>query len=431
MRLSKTLSVFSWALLGALALSGCNGAADGTDTDGTTDSYSLTLGYKTVVNGKCADATTNLSFASDTSFCAVATLKKGSSKLSGQLISFAATLGTVAPATKLTNADGVAEVIISNPALTAEAGTVTASYTPSDADALTASRNYEFVGSGNGNTIETPKLSASILSSSALVTRFKVDESVQLQAILLDSESKGIEGAKVTFTAGSAALNPTSALTNTQGIAQVPYTPSATELGANALTVTVDYQGQSLQTSSLYEVLSKDAVNQEGTLKLGSFNGAVFTEGKLASTLTADANGKYKISAGGSFGVSASLVLEANDGTVTRVQTPSSISFSSDCTTNNSATLDTPVTTLSGNASSTFQDTSCSGNSERSDQIIATTVAGNQTLTANFPFTLQRQTLASLSFESAEPAQIRIKGAGGTGSSESSLVSFKVTSANG
>ncbi|HAY93999.1 Ig-like domain-containing protein, partial [Shewanella sp.] len=254
MRLSKTLSVFSWVLLGALALSGCNGAADGTDTDGTTDSYSLTLGYKTVVNGKCADATTNLSFASDTSFCAVATLKKGSSKLSGQLISFAATLGTVAPATKLTNADGVAEVIISNPALTAEAGTVTASYTPSDADALTASRNYEFVGSGNGNTIETPKLSASILSSSALVTRFKVDESVQLQAILLDSESKGIEGAKVTFTAGSAALNPASALTNTQGIAQVPYTPSATELGANALTVTVDYQGQSLQTSSLYEV---------------------------------------------------------------------------------------------------------------------------------------------------------------------------------
>lgn len=431
MRLSKTLSVFSWALLGALALSGCNGAADGTDTDGTTDSYSLTLGYKTVVNGKCADTTTNLSFASDTSFCAVATLKKGSSKISGQLISFAATLGTVAPATKLTNADGVAEVIISNPALTAEAGTVTASYTPSDADALTASRNYEFIGPGNGNTIETPKLSASILSSSALVTRFKVDESVQLQAILLDSESKGIEGAKVTFTAGSAALNPASALTNTQGIAQVPYTPSATELGANALTVTVDYQGQSLQTSSLYEVLSKDAVNQEGTLKLGSFNGADFTEGKLASTLTADADGAYKISAGGSFGVSASLVLEANDGTVTRVQTPSSISFSSDCTTNNSATLDTPVTTLSGNASSTFQDTSCSGNSERSDQIVATTVAGNQTLTANFPFTLQRQTLASLSFESAEPAQIRIKGAGGTGSSESSLVSFKVTSANG
>lgn len=428
---SKTLSVFSWTLLGVAALSGCNGAADGTDADGSTDSYSLSLSYKTLVNGQCADNTSQLSFPTESSFCAVATLKQGSSKLSGQLISFTATLGTITPATKLTNADGMAEVVIANGSLTEGAGTVTASYTPTGADALTANRNYEFIGTGGSGTATPPKLSASIVNGAALVTRFKVDEAVQLQAIFLDAESKGIADAKVTFSAGSATLNPASALTNSQGIAQVSYTPSATELGANALTVTVDYQGQSLQSSSLYEVLSKDAVNESGTLKLGSFNGSSFTEGKLASTLTAQTDGSYKISAGGSFGVTASLVLEANDGTITRVQAPSSISFSSDCTSSNNATLDTPVTTLSGNASSTFQDTSCSGNSERNDQIIATTVVGNQTLTANFPFTLQRQTLASLSFEAAEPNQIRIKGAGGTGSSESSLVSFKVTSANG
>ncbi|WP_133178330.1 Ig-like domain-containing protein [Shewanella decolorationis] len=428
---SKTLSVFSWTLLGVAALSGCNGAADGTDADGSTDSYSLSLSYKTLVNGQCADNTSQLSFPTESSFCAVATLKQGSSKLSGQLISFTATLGTITPATKLTNADGMAEVVIANGSLTEGAGTVTASYTPTGADALTANRNYEFIGTGGSGTATPPKLSASIVNGAALVTRFKVDEAVQLQAIFLDAESKGIANAKVTFSAGSATLNPASALTNSQGIAQVSYTPSATELGANALTVTVDYQGQSLQSSSLYEVLSKDAVNESGTLKLGSFNGSSFTEGKLASTLTAQADGSYKISAGGSFGVTASLVLEASDGTITRVQAPSSISFSSDCTNSNNATLDTPVTTLSGNASSTFQDTSCSGNSERNDQIIATTVVGNQTLTANFPFTLQRQTLASLSFEAAEPNQIRIKGAGGTGSSESSLVSFKVTSANG
>lgn len=433
MKCSKRLSIFFGILVGAFALSGCNGAADGTDSsdiDGTADTYSLTLGYKTVVDGKCSDTTANLSFAIDSSFCAVTTLKKGSSKLSGQLISFSASKGTVAPASKLTNANGVAEVIISNSALTEGAGVVTASYTPSDADTLTVNRNYEFIASG-GSSPETLKLSASILSNSTTVTRFKVNESVQLHAVLLDSKSNGIEGAKVSFSAGSAILNPASTLTNTQGIAQVTYTPNANELGANTLTVSVMYQGQSLQTSSLYEVLNKDAANQEGTLKLGSFNGTVFTEGKLASTLTADSNGLYKISAGGSFGITASLVLEDNDGTITRVQTPSSISFSSDCTTSYSATLDTPITTLSGNASSTFQDTSCSGNSERNDQIIATTIAGNQTLTASFPFILQRQTLASLSFVSAEPKQIRIKGAGGTGSSESSLVSFKVIGANG
>ncbi|AAN57054.1 Ig-like domain-containing protein [Shewanella oneidensis MR-1] len=431
MRFSKTLSVFSWALLGATALSGCNGAADGTDADGSTDSYSLSLSYKTLVNGQCADSTSSLSFPTDASFCALATLKQGSANVSGQLINFSATLGTVSPATKLTNANGVAEVIIANASLTEGAGTVSATYTPTGAAALTATRNYEFIGKGGSGTVTPPKLSASIVNGANLVTRFKVDEAVQLQAILLDTESKGIADAKVTFSAGTATLNPASALTNSQGLAQVTYTPSATELGANTLTVTVDYQGQSLQSSSLYEVLSKDAINETGTLKLGSFNGTSFTEGKLGSTLTPQTDGSYKISAGGSFGVTASLVLEASDGTITRVQTPSSMSFSSDCTASNNATLDTPVTTLSGNASSTFQDTSCSGNSERNDQIIATTVVGNQTLTANFPFTLQRQTLASLSFESATPSQIRIKGAGGTGSSESSLVSFKVTSANG
>lgn len=434
MRLSKTLCSLALLFIGLFGLGACNGPADEDNggTDATDGIYKLSIDFKTLSGSECGSVTSLQSFPKDTGFCAVAKLKKGSATVSKQKVDFTTDLGVLTPNSKLTNNNGEAIIVVSNPDLLVNAGTITATTTPKDSTtALTATREFEFLSASDGTSPAAPKLSASILNNSALVTSFKVDEPVQLQAILLDSESNGIEGAKVTFSAGSAVLNPASTLTKTNGIAQVTYTPSDSELGANSLIVTVDYQGQSLQTSSLYEVLSKDAVNQEGTLKLGSFNGAVFTEGQLASTLTADANGKYKISAGGSFGVTASLVLEANDGTITRVQTPSSISFSSDCTNSNSATLDTPVTTLSGNASSTFLDTSCSGNSERSDQIIATTVAGNQTLTANFPFTLQRQTIASLSFESAEPAQIRIKGAGGTGASESSLVSFKVTSTDG
>ncbi|MFB2681444.1 Ig-like domain-containing protein [Shewanella mangrovisoli] len=435
MRFSNTFCNLTLLSIGLFGLWGCNGPSDedngGTDaSDGT---YKLSIDFKTLSGSQCGSFTSLQSFPKDAGFCAVAKLNKGSAKVSNQRVNFTTDLGTLTPESKLTDSNGEAVVIVSNPDLLINAGTITATTTPNDSStALSATRNFEFTGiiDGTGASI-APKLSASIQSGANVVTRFKVDEAVQLQAIFLDAESNGIADAKVTFSAGSATLTPASALTNSQGIAQVSYTPSATELGANALTVTVDYQGQSLQSSSLYEVLSKDAVNEAGTLKLGSFNGSSFTEGKLASTLTAQADGSYKISAGGSFGVTASLVLEASDGTITRVQTPSSISFSSDCTASNNASLDTPVTTLSGNASSTFQDTSCSGNSERNDQIVAITVVGNQTLTANFPFTLQRQTLASLSFEATEPNQIRIKGAGGTGSSESSLVSFKVTSANG
>ncbi|ABI40523.1 Ig domain protein, group 1 domain protein [Shewanella sp. MR-4] len=435
MRFSNTFCNLTLLSIGLFGLWGCNGPSDEDNggTDASDGIYKLSIDFKTLSGSQCGSFTSLQSFPKDAGFCAVAKLNKGSAKVSNQRVNFTSDLGALTPESKLTDSNGEAIVIVSNPDLLINAGTITATTTPSDSStALSATRNFEFTGTidGIGASI-APKLSASIQSSANVVTRFKVDEAVQLQAIFLDAESNGIADAKVTFSAGSATLTPTSALTNSQGIAQVSYTPSATELGANALTVTVEYQGQSLQSSSLYEVLSKDAVNEAGTLKLGSFNGSSFTEGKLASTLTAQADGSYKISAGGSFGVTASLVLEASDGTVTRVQTPSSISFSSDCTASNNASLDSPVTTLSGNASSTFQDTSCSGNSERNDQIVATTVVGNQTLTANFPFTLQRQTLASLSFEAAEPNQIRIKGAGGTGSSESSLVSFKVTSANG
>ena len=435
MRFSNTFCNLTLLSIGLFGLWGCNGPSDEDNggTDASDGIYKLSIDFKTLSGSQCGSFTSLQSFPKDAGFCAVAKLNKGSAKVSNQRVNFTTDLGTLTPESKLTDSNGEAIVIVSNPDLLINAGTITATTTPSDSStALSATRNFEFTGTidGTGASI-APKLSASIQSGANVVTRFKVDEAVQLQAIFLDAESKGIAYAKVSFSAGSATLTPASALTDEQGIAQVTYTPSATELGANALTVTVDYQGQSLQSSSLYEVLSKDAVNEAGTLKLGSFNGGSFTEGKLASTLTAQADGSYKISAGGSFGVTASLVLEASDGTVTRVQTPSSISFSSDCTASNNASLDSPVTTLSGNASSTFQDTSCSGNSERNDQIVATTVVGNQTLTANFPFTLQRQTLASLSFEAAEPNQIRIKGAGGTGSSESSLVSFKVTSANG
>ncbi len=432
MRLIKLASTAFVSLLGLSLLSGCNGSSDGGDDGGNTGEYALSLSYKTVVDGQCAEATDELSFTSNASICAVAKLTQGSSNSSGGLVSFSATLGTLSPTTKLTNSSGIAEVILTNPDNTLGAGTLSAEFDTGAAEnnILSVSKNYEFVDDGSPGE-DTPKISASIINGAATVTQFKVDETVQLQAQFLDTSSKGIADQLVTFTAGNVTLTPNAALTNAQGIAQVNYTPSDTELGAASLNVSLDYQEQNFQTNSLYEVLSADAIGGEGVLKLGHFDSNdEFIEGVLSTSVSLT-DGKYIISAGGSFGVTATLINQADDGTITRVQTPSSISFSSDCVVGNNASLDTPVTTLSGSASSTFQDTSCSGNSQRDDQIVATTLSGNQTLTATLPFTLERQTLASLSFESAEPKVIRIKGAGGTGSTESSLVTFKVTGSNG
>ena len=436
MRLIKTALALPISLVVFSLLGGCNGASDDSGGGGeeNTGEYALSLSYKTVVDGKCAEATSDVSFPSNASICAVAKLTQGGSASNGALISFNSSLGTINPSTKLTNSSGLAEVILSPELDTQGAGTVTAQFdTKADENnILLVERNYEFVDNGSTPTDQVPKVSASIQLGANNVTQFKVDEAVQLQATFLNASSVGIENQLVTFTAGNVTLSPNTALTNEQGIAQVIYTPVVADLGASNLNVSITYKDQSYQSNSLYEVLSADAVGGDGVFKLGHFDSAEqFVENELATTLAPNADGKYVISAGGSIGVTATLVNQADDGTITRVQTPSSISFSSDCVSSNNASLDTPVTTLSGDARSTFQDSSCSGNSERDDVITATTLAGNQTLTATLPLTLERQTLANIGFVSAEPTNIRIKGAGGTGSTESSLVTFTVTSANG
>ncbi|ABZ78367.1 Ig domain protein group 1 domain protein [Shewanella halifaxensis HAW-EB4] len=429
MRLPSKLATLPLSLFCLSLLGGCNGASDDnsdTDNGGT---YSLSLSYKTVENGVCAEPTNSLSFAANSQFCAVAHLKQDNSNRSGQLISFSTSFGELSVATKLTNSNGLAEIIVSNPTAAEGAGTLTASFTEGENNA-NASKNFEFT---SATAPSEPKfsLNSAIINGTTVVTQFKAGETVQLQAQFLDEQGQGVAGKKASFTAGSASLNPDSALTKDNGIAQVSYTPSDSELGAANFSVTLEDDGKTYQSSGLYEVLAKDAVSDDGIIVIGNFSeDGTFTENKLATTLPFEAD-KYIVSAGGTFGVTADLATKNDDGSYTRLQTPTSVSFNSSCISSNNASIDSPVTTLSGTASSTFQNTNCSGNGERDDQIIASVVAGNQTLTAELNFSLASQTLANLSFISAEPTSIRIKGAGGTGSSESSLITFKVSDANG
>lgn len=430
MRLTKKLAALPVTLLCLSALSGCNGASgDNEDTDNG-GVYSLSLSYKTVVDGQCAEATDALSFSADSSFCAVAHLKQAGSDRNGKLIAFSTSFGELSAATKLTNSSGLAEVIVSHSAANEGAGTLTANFSENE-NTASGTRNFEFT-SATSPSEPTFSLNSAIINGTTIVTQFKAEETVQLQAQFLDEQGLGVAGKMATFVAGSVTLTPNSALTKENGIAQVSYTPTESELGAANMSVTLESDGKTYQSSGLYEVLAKDAVSEEGIIVIGSFSadGATFTENQLATTLPL-VDGKYMVSAGGTFGVTADLATKNDDGSYTRLQTPTSVSFSSSCVLSNSASIDSPVTSLSGTASSTFQNSSCSGNSERDDQITATVVAGNQSITANLDFSLASQTLANLSFVSAEPTSIRIKGTGGTGSSESSLITFKVSDANG
>ncbi|GGQ14996.1 Ig-like domain-containing protein [Shewanella litoralis] len=430
MRLETTIRALFLSFASMLVLTGCNGAADGTDSDTSDDSYNVSVSYQNVVNGQCDTSTDSLIFDIETSFCAVAQLKLGNANVSGALIEFSTSNGTLSTASVLTNSSGIASTIVSS--TSTEAGTLSVTYTPDDADAVSASRNYQFKEYTTTVPVEAINFTVSISDANGAITRFNVGDTVQLNAQLTDSNNLGIANQIVTFNAGSASLTPTTALTKTSGIATLNFTPTDAELGASLLTATTDYQDTTLTSTSAYEVLASTDVTTDGTVKMGFFDASgVFVEGSLGTTLTADTSSEYTISAGGTFGVTATLVTEAIDGTITRLQNPTSISFSSDCYTNANASLDSPVTTLSGSASSTFTDTSCSGNSQRSDTVVATATVNDVSLSASLPFTLARQTLSNISFVSAEPTQIRIKGSGGTNTTESSLVTFLVSSANG
>ncbi|GIU52559.1 Ig-like domain-containing protein [Shewanella sp. KT0246] len=427
------LSIASLGLLGLLT--GCNGPSDDNDNGGGEDgSYSISVSYQTVVDGQCDADTDSLTFDINESFCAVAQLKLSNSNVSGAIVNFVPDFGNASADSKLTDSDGLASVFISSTDSAVGAGTLTVTYNPDDADtdSVSASKNYQFEDS---NTIPTPdsiSVTASITQSGQTVTSFKIDQPVLLTANVLDGTNQPIADQLVTFQAGNASLSPNTALTSADGIATVSYTATSSDLGAYTLVTSTDYNGTTITGTSAYQVLASDEVIPDGTLKFGYIDSDnTFHENELGSTLVANTDGEYVIGAGASFGVIADIIVEADDGSFTPLQTPTSVSFTSDCVVNADASIDSPVTSSAGQARSTYQDTSCSGNSLRSEQIVASAVVGSETFSATFDFSLERQTLGSLSFISAEPTQIRIKGAGGTGSTETSLVTFLVSSASG
>ncbi|MEO5702636.1 MAG: Ig-like domain-containing protein [Gammaproteobacteria bacterium] len=157
--------------------------------------------------------------------------------------------------------------------------------------------------------------------------------------------------------------------------------------------------------------------NPGTTIKLGSGSGSGFTPGVL--TL-----GINSISAGGTTGVTASLVDASNN----LFTTATDINFSSNCLALGQASL-TPATvnTVTGVANSNYKALGCSG----SDVITATAIVDGVTLSATATVTVQPATLGSLVFDSAVPTNIALQGTGGSGRSETSIITFIVRDAAG
>ena len=154
-----------------------------------------------------------------------------------------------------------------------------------------------------------------------------------------------------------------------------------------------------------------------GSVFMGSGAGASFVEGAIAIS-------QSNLQAGGS----ASLTVTFVDSNNVLVGDSITVTFTSACAAGGLANIvESPITTVTGGATSTYSATGCSG----SDTITATANVNGTVLTASGSVTVAAATVGSIQFVSADPNNIGLLGTGGVGRQETSTVRFAVTDSTG
>ncbi|MDJ0878128.1 MAG: Ig-like domain-containing protein [Halieaceae bacterium] len=314
------------------------------------------------------------------------------------IVDAATTVGTISPASSLTNADGIASFVLESNQQ-AGAGTVQATV-----EGQTASLNFQIESVNQGNNVLTLELTDNAGNPTNNITDISPGT---LTATARDAFGRPLAGQIVSATLTLGVLAPSSgtALTDVNGIAT--FTIGSTGvLGAGSATATLG----GVSTSLNYQV-------GEANLRIGRFQGSTFIEGEIQA-------GATSLPAAGSTPLSVSVVQD-DDSLVTSVV---SVEFRSGCASLNPplAQLPTDVNTINGVATATYTAQGCAG----ADTVTAAIVQGN-TQTASTTLTITTADVNSIAFLDADPTTIALRGTGGAGRSETSEVSFRVLDTTG
>lgn len=103
--------------------------------------------------------------------------------------------------------------------ISSDTGNIGAANIKAEYQELSIITNFEFLATEVG-VISQPSISISMINNGLPLNRFKADETVQLQAILLDAVGAAIENQIVIFSTGKGILNISETLTNDLGLAQ-------------------------------------------------------------------------------------------------------------------------------------------------------------------------------------------------------------------
>ncbi len=316
----------------------------------------------------------------------------------GILVSVTTTVGAIAPASGLSNEDGVASFVLEANDQSG-AGTVTATTTGGE-----ASLNFQIESVNAGNNVLVLALTDNAGNPTNNITDISP---ATLTVTARDAFGQAVANEIVTATASLGVLAPDSgsALTDLTGVATFTIS-SGGSLGAGSATATLGGASASVN----YQI-------GEANLRIGRFDGGNFVEGEIQA-------GATSLPAAGSTPLSVTVV-EPDDSVVTTVVP---VQFSSGCASLSPplAELPSEVNTVNGVATATFTSAGCTG----TDTVTAAIVQGN-TQTAAVTLTIATADVNSIAFLDAEPQTIALQGTGGAGRSETSSVSFQVLDTTG
>lgn len=229
---------------------------------------------------------------------------------------------------------------------------------------------------------------------------------LQVKVTRNNRNGKAIAEALVSADTDIGTLSPATSLTDSNGIATFELT-AENELGAGAISVSVT---------------NEDGLTTEGTLnfqitapglRLGHFDGNAFIENEIG--VNPSGNLAYR--------GSAELVIDIVDEDGNRVDSTESVVITSDCLATGDSTLEpaSPLETSTGSVRTTYTASRCSG----TDELTATLDGGDGVAFA--AINIGSPQANSLTFVSAEPNLIVLKGTGGgPNRQESAVVTFQV-----
>ncbi len=253
---------------------------------------------------------------------------------------------------------------------------------------------------GTTPVVTTPTIAVTL--SSATVT---TGAPATVTATLTNGSGSPIAGNVVNFSVSATVglLSATSALTDSSGHASVLLSP-ATGAGVGADSVTV--------TSTVSGTVVSGSVGYQTSAVTAGF-------GTFATDLGQDAT--HKLSAYGQSDLSLTL-------TGVSAAAPAALTVTSDCVSRGKATISPATTTnTSGTAAFIYKDTGGCGSVLTADTV-SVSITGSSASPATLKVYLTSPAVNSLTFDSATPPTIYLKGSGYT---ESSVVKFKVVDTAG